>query len=75
MHSFMTLYMGVFYAYPYMWGLLGTKAVPCFLIQNRFWKEWGSSRPVPKGALLLTPDGWAPARQGIKERGTPSDNN
>ncbi len=33
---------------PYMWCLLGTKAQPHFLIQNRFFSERDSSRPTKK---------------------------
>lgn len=40
---------------PYMWCLLGTKAQPHFLIQNRFFSERDSSRPTQRSPIQIQP--------------------
>jgi len=42
----------------YMWCLLGTKAQPHFLIQNRFFSERDSSRPTRKSSNQIHPQAW-----------------
>ncbi|BBR38634.1 hypothetical protein WP3W19E03_11590 [Aeromonas veronii] len=44
--------------HPYMWCLLGTKAQPHFLIQNRFFSERDSSRPTIKSSNQIQSQAW-----------------